>query len=149
MIDRHQIDRRWAALAAVPLVVLVAWIATGTRGPDRLWLPFGQVVDTSTVMALTALALTVALAWCAISRWWGLMALGLLLMAIAGFWPIVQENKFSGPVVVGIGTHGLHRNDALALVPGGLGLAAIVVAERRRRVGARAIASTQGADPAA
>ena len=27
MIDRHQIDRRWAALAAVPLVVLVAWIA--------------------------------------------------------------------------------------------------------------------------
>lgn len=129
------IDRRWAALAAVPLVVLAGWVVTGTRGPDRLELPFGQVVDTSTVMALTALALTAALAWVAVDRTWGLVALGLVLVAIAGFWPIVQENKFSGPVVVEVGTHGLHRNDALALIPGGLGLAAMAFAARRWRNG--------------
>lgn len=128
-------DRRWVQLAALPLVVLVGWVVTGTRGPEQLALPRSQVVDTSIVMALTAIALTGALVWVSVDRTRGLLALGLVLLAIAGFWPIVQENKFSGPVVLGVGTHGLHRNDALALVPAGLGLAAVASAARRWRNG--------------
>jgi hypothetical protein len=131
-------DRRWAALAAVPPVVLAGWVITGQRGPERLELPYSHVVDTSTVMALTALALSAALLWCAVDRSWGLAALGSVMMAIAAFWPIVQHNQFSGPILVDLfGTHGIHRNDVLAVVPGTLGIAAFVAAERRRRAGRR------------
>jgi hypothetical protein len=131
------IDRRWLAAAAAPLVVLAGWVATGRRGPERLELPRSQAVDTSTVMVVAALALSGALLYCARHRTRGLVVLGLVLVAIAGFWPIVQENKFSGPVLVGVGNHGLHRNDALALIPAGLGLAVITIAGRRHRAGRR------------
>lgn len=131
-------DRRWVLLALVPPTALIGWIVTGQRGPNQLRLPFGHVVDTSTVMALTAISLSVALLCCAATRIAGLVVLGLVLVAIAGFWPIVQGNKFSGPVVVEAGTHGLHTNDVLALVPAALGAAAFVVAEQRRRTTQRA-----------
>lgn len=121
-------------LAALPPLALIAWIATGQRGPARLQLPWGHVVETSTVLGLTTVSLTACLLLCAVTRVWGPATLGLVLIAIGGFWPIVQQNEYSGPVEVDIGTHGIHRNDALALGPGAVGVALLLVADRRRRV---------------
>lgn len=125
-------DRRWAVSASIPLLVFLAWVVTGTRGPDRLELPRRAQVDTALVLATASAALSLALLACAVSRIWGLVLLGLVLLSCAGFWPIVQDNRYSGPVIFEARRHGVHVNDALSVVPGALGVAMLVLAVRRR-----------------
>ena len=125
---------RWLVLAAAPVLAFASWIILGAPGPEQLRLPRGITLPTVTVIASTAVSLGVTLAMCAWRADIGMLALAGVLVVIAGFWPFVQENQFSGPVIADLGSnHGLHRNDALALVPAALGAAAFVGAWRARR----------------
>ena len=125
---------RWLVLAAAPVLAFALWIAVGTPGPEQLRLPREITLSTVTVVAVTAVSLGVTLAMCAWRTDIGMPALTGVLVAIAGFWPVVQQNQFSGPVIANLGPgHGLHRNDALAVVPAALGAAAFVGARRARR----------------
>lgn len=97
-------------------------------------LPRGQTASTRFVLTLVAVLLCASCVLCAFHRVGGLVALGFVLLAVAAFWPSVQENRFSGPVLFTFDDrHGVHRNDLLALVPFGLAVAAFVAAVERVR----------------
>ena len=116
-------------VAPLPLLALGLWLAAGARGPDRLMLPRHETASTRFVLTFVAVSLCAACVLCAWHRVAGLLALSLVLVGVAGFWPSVQENQFSGPVLLTFSDrHGLHRNDLLAVVPLGLALAAVVAA---------------------
>lgn len=127
-------SRAWLLIAPAPLLALGLWVAAGERGPELLMLPRGQTASTRFVLTLVAVLLCAACVLCAWHRVAGLVALGFVLMGVALFWPSVQENRFSGPVLFTFDDrHGVHRNDLLALVPLGLAVGAFAVAAKRLR----------------
>jgi hypothetical protein len=133
-------SRAWIAVALAPLVFIAWWVIEGERGPAYILLPRDIHVTTQSVMVAAALALSGACLLCAWRQVVGLFCLAVVLAAIAAFWPIVQQNKFSGPVVVVFpGRHGLHRNDLLAVVPATAAIVAFVWALRTRRQRASAL----------
>ena len=127
-------SRAWLLIAPTPLLALGLWIAAGERGPERLMLPRHETASTRFVLTLVAVSLCAACVLCAFHRVAGLFTLSVVLVCVAGFWPSVQENRFSGPVLMTFSeSHGLHRNDLLAIVPLGLAVAAFVAAVDRLR----------------
>lgn len=121
----------WLATAALPLAVLLLWAVRGESGPDVLELPRGLEVGTATVLTVAALLTTAALLACAWNLRAGLVALGGVMFAMALFWPAVQDNRYSGEVIISFGGgHGLHENDWYALGPAAVGAIALVAARQ-------------------
>jgi hypothetical protein len=128
------VSRAWLLIATTPLLALGLWIVGGQRGPEQLMLPRHETATTPMVLTLVAVLLCASCVLCAYHRVAGLFALAVVLVGVAAFWPSVQENQFSGPVLFTFGdSHGLHRNDLLAIVPLGLAIAAFVAAVDRLR----------------
>jgi hypothetical protein len=119
----------WLVAAAAPLLALLLWALQGTTGPQTLLLPRGNEVSTAAVMTVVAVLLAASLALGAWNPRLGLVALGIVMGGIAVFWPAVQDNRYSGDVVIVLsGSHGLHANDWYALGPAAIGAVALVVA---------------------
>jgi hypothetical protein len=123
--------RRWPWLiaAAAPVLALLAWVLLGEAGPQTLLLPRGRTVSTFAVLAITAALITGSLLLCACRLRAGLVALAVSMGGIAILWPAVQDNRYSGDIVLALGNqHGLHANDWLALGPAAVGAAALAAA---------------------
>jgi hypothetical protein len=133
----------WIVAALAPLVFVAWWVIGGERGPERVLLPRDITISTQSVIIAAALMLSGACVLCAWRPVLGLFALAAVLAGIAVFWPIVQQNRYSGPVVAQFrGRHGLHRNDLLAVVPATAAIVAFVWAMHTRRQ--RAISARSG-----
>jgi len=117
----------WLVAAAAPLLALMLWALQGTTGPQTLLLPRGNEVSTAAVMTVVAVLLAASLALGAWNPRLGLVALGIVMGGTAVFWPAVQDNRYSGAVVIVLsGSHGLHENDWYALGPAAIGAVALV-----------------------
>ena len=66
----------------------------------------------------------------------GLVLLALVMVAAGCTWPALPEHAWAGPVVADLSrSHGIHAGDPLMLVPIGLAVALLALAERRSRAG--------------
>ncbi|MEX0847406.1 MAG: hypothetical protein WD023_06475 [Ilumatobacteraceae bacterium] len=119
----------WLVAAAAPLVALLLWVLDGESGPQTLDLPRGVEVSSAAVMTIVASLTTASLVACAWNARIGLIALAVVMGGTALFWPAVQDNRYSGDIVISFGNrHGIHMNDWYALGPAAIGALALVVA---------------------
>ena len=123
----------WLLAATVPFVVLVAWYLVGSPGPEWLRFPRGLVYETSLVADAGA---AVAAAACLIGIRHPVLAfvvLAGLSFGAAAAWPLMVDNVHAGEVVFDIaGTHGVHRNDLLSVVPFTAGVVFLGAAVKQR-----------------
>ena len=136
----------WLGLCAAPLFVLLLWIAIGERGPRTLPLPYGVELPTVVAATTACVALSVALALSAWRQAFGLVVLGVVLIAIGVFWIALQGPPIAGPVLWSNGRHGIHANDWWGLVPIGAGLAAWLRVWRGRDCGSTAHSGTRASE---
>ena len=136
----------WLGLALGPIAVLVLWFVIGERGPKSLPLPYGVKIPTVVAATVACVALSAALALCAWRQGFGLVALGIVLVAIGLFWIALQGPPLAGPVLWSDGRHGIHANDWWGLVPIVAGLAAWWWGWRGRHCGSTAYSGTRASE---